>query len=274
MNDILKRMATFFVALFSIFLLGDVLFFLQREAVRIDVVAIIVITTIGWFLPITFSNNFLRVAIEIIATQLKNLEEFFRAYREKILAMGAYQIWNCILDNPIWQACQLAFHTQGVILVAIWCFLQNAIVLYYHRNREAKWTGLDDFAGFLQSKEEDLTGMFFTLTSKRALIVFYATAILSPEPVKNLQALFLVFIYLEIAILVARKRGDVVVFFLLSFWQDSFITTAYFRRGDCKKGLKARDYKIFLLSSFVSIAYWIVRNGLIAELILRPILKV
>ncbi len=271
MNGILKRMATFFVALFSLFLLGDVLFFLQREIISVGVVAIIVATTIGLNFSTILTCNFFRLFIEIVAMQARNATAFLVAYKEKILAMGVYQVWNWILDNPIWQACQLAFQLHGVVIVAVWCFIQNALVLYYHRNRETKWTGLDDFAGFLQSKEEELTEMFFLLTSRRSLLVFYLTAVLSPEPIKNLQAVFAGLICLEIAILVARKRGDVVVFFLLSFWQDAFIATAYFRRS--KNGLRSRDYQIFLLSSFVSIAYWIVRNGLIAEFILRPMLK-
>jgi hypothetical protein len=274
MNGILKRIATFFVALLSLFLLGEVFLTLRGEIIQVVVIAIIVVTTIGWDFLINFIGNLLAVSGEIVAVQMRNLREFLSAHWKKIAGMGAYQIIGWAYDNPIWMALVLFSPIWGTAMAIAIAFIINAVNLFIHRRNKAAWTGLEDFEKFLQSREDGLSEMFFLMTSERALIVFYLTAILSPDPIRSLQLVFVFFIYFEIAILISRKRGDAIAFFLLSFWQDAFITTVYLRHGKCENGLRSKDYLIFVLSSITSIVYWTIRNGLIVELVLRPMLKV
>jgi len=274
MRGIFERMATFFVALFSIFLLGELFLTFQGETVHVVVIAVMVVTTMGWNFLTNFTNIFLKALERIVAVQIRNLEGFLRAHWKKIAGMGAYQIISWAYDNPIWMALMLFSPIWGTALAIGIALVINAVNLFIHRRSKAAWTGLEDFEKFLQAKEELLSEIFFLMTSKRALTVFYLASVLSPDPVRSLQLVFTFFIFFEIAILISRKRGDLVAFFLLSFWQDAFITTVYLRHSECENGLRPKDYIIFILSSITSIAYWTVRNGLIVEFVLRPVLKV
>lgn len=72
-------------------------------------------------------------------------------------------------------------------------------------------------------------------------------------------------------ILRVAKKGDIAMFFVLSFYGDPFMTTVYFRRGSHQyNGLSKRDWKIFWTSVFASNAYWTLRWTVIF-LILVPL---
>ena len=62
------------------------------------------------------------------------------------------------------------------------------------------------------------------------------------------------------------RQNNVVAFLSLSFFQDPFITTAYFRCGRFD-GLKTRDWRIFLSSVLLGNLYWTLRAGFLAKLI-------
>ncbi len=64
----------------------------------------------------------------------------------------------------------------------------------------------------------------------------------------------------------AMRHGNTPIFLALCFFQDPFITTAYFRRGRFG-GLLARDWHIFFASVFVSNLYWTLRSGAIAAVL-------
>lgn len=276
-SGILQRTATFFVALAIIFLLRDVFLNLQEELIWIGIAVILVIPVL-WHVAVSLGSSFLEKFAKTIAVQKRNLEEFLKACWKRLLAFGAYQIIMWIVDNPLWIAVQLKWHEEGLWAMMIFALLSNAGMLFYHRRKKVSWLGFDTMADFLKEKVEEITEMFFLLTSPRVLIVLFTSTLFSLEPSRCLQALLVFFIIFESVILFGRmvetKWGDVVAFFLLSFWQDSFVVTAYLRHGKCANGLGWKDWTIFFLSLFVSVAYWALRNGLIAELILRPILKV
>lgn len=61
------------------------------------------------------------------------------------------------------------------------------------------------------------------------------------------------------------NRGKVASFLVLSTFQDSFVTAAFFRHGKTGK-LDARDWQIFFGSLLVSNIYWTVRWGVIVEI--------
>ena len=60
------------------------------------------------------------------------------------------------------------------------------------------------------------------------------------------------------------KKGDAVAFFVLSIFEDPFITMVYLRHGSFEE-IRRREWRIFLSSVVVSNGYWIVRNTAIIE---------
>lgn len=60
------------------------------------------------------------------------------------------------------------------------------------------------------------------------------------------------------------KKGDFVAFFVLSIFEDPFITTVYLRHGSFER-IKRKEWGIFLSSVVVSNGYWIARNTVIIE---------
>lgn len=59
--------------------------------------------------------------------------------------------------------------------------------------------------------------------------------------------------------------GDTLAFFILSIWEDPFITTAYLRHGRTT-GLTANDFAIFFASVVFSNGYWILRTTAVIEI--------
>ena len=220
----------------------------------------------------------MRGIMQRMATFFVALKGFFKKHWKALTGMGIYQIIMWIVDNPLWIAVQLKWREEGVGAMMFCALLSNAAVLVYYRRKKVPWLGFDAIADFLGEKIEEITQMFFLLTSPGVLIILFASTLFSINPAKCLQALFIFFILFESVILFGRmvetRWGDVAAFFLLSFWQDSFVVTAYLRHGKCANGLGIKDWTVFFLSSLVSIAYWATRNGLIAEFVLRPMLKV
>lgn len=207
---------------------------------------------------------------------LKIIAKFFIAHWKKVSAFGFYHIISWLFDNPLWLFVELRWHSNGVRAMMLAALIINFGMLFYYRKKKVSWLGLDVAADFMQKKTEKLTEIFFLLVSPKMLAVFIVAALLSPDYLLVLQVVFYFLVAFEILILATRGLGtkweSIVAFFALSIWQDSFVTTAYLRRKDCSDGLKRKDYIIFFLSSVTSISYWAIRNGLIAELILRPIL--
>jgi hypothetical protein len=207
---------------------------------------------------------------------LKIIAEFFSSHWKKISAFGLYHILSWLFDNPLWIFVELRWHSNGVRVMMLFALIINFGMLFYYRKKKVSWLGLDVAADFMQKKTEKLTELFFLLVSPKMLAVFIVVALLSPDYLLVLQVVFYFLVAFEILILATRGLGtkweSIVAFFALSVWQDSFVTTAYLRRKDCSDGLKRKDYIIFFLSSVTSISYWAIRNGLIAELIIRPII--
>jgi len=146
--------------------------------------------------------------------------------------------------------------------------------------------GLKCLAWLLRNLETKLSGreiaskldiFIYPMFSKEALPV-YSLVIFLPEKILGLEVILLSLVCFRLLTLVLMKLktihvGDTIIFFFLSVYQDPFITTSYLRYGHID-GLRRRDIFIFLASLFVSVGYWIIRNGIIAEFLLRPILKI
>lgn len=203
--------------------------------------------------------------------------EFLKNYRKRITWFVIYQMISWVYDNPIWWFVELRWKEDGILALMVGAVFINAGILIHNRRKKVSWLGFDAAAELLVEKVEEITAMFFTLTSPGIVLVLFSSTLFSSDPIKCIQGLLVFFILFESVIIfgqmVNTRWGDVVAFFLLSFWQDSFITTAYLRHGR-KNGLEAKDWIIFALSSATSIIYWTIRNGLIAEFVLRPMLKI
>jgi len=158
---------------------------------------------------------------------------FFRKHWKSLAGMGVYQIISWIYDNPLWMSVELAWKENGVIALMLGAMLINFGVLLYFRQKKVSWLCLDTGVDYIR---ESWLGRKLLGTSANGSVL-----------------------------------ENVIAFFLLSFFQDSFITTAYLRHGR-SDGLKFQDIAVFFASSVVSISYWAIRNGLIVEVLFRPLL--
>ena len=186
-----------------------------------------------------------------------------------ISGMGIWQISQWVYDNPIWIAIELKFKLCGVIALVIGAMIINFTPLFYYRNKRVNWLCWDKGVDLIKNSSRSfirgllfvgvlIEVVFFTSLFSVCLI---ALAIIAAREAHKILICGLKISWME----------DVIMFFLLSIFQDSFITTAYLRHGR-KEGLGGRDYIIFFSSSIVSIGYWALRNGIIAET-LRFLLK-
>ncbi|HBR71377.1 MAG TPA: hypothetical protein DEA27_01030, partial [Candidatus Moranbacteria bacterium] len=132
----------------------------------------------------------------------------------------------------------------------------------YYRNKKAEWV-LWDALDEAQEKQDFFKKKLDLWRDKKTFrsILF---------PVVSYVPMQLFFLLLRL--LKVKFWGDMIAFFFLSIFQDAFITMTYLRHG-CNNGLRIRDYMFFILSLAVSIGYWVVRNGLITELVIRPVLN-
>ncbi len=213
---------------------------------------------------IILENSFepMKKAIAFITGLIIKLENFLKMYWKRIFGAGIYHILSWIFDNPIWVSVELIWGVNGVIAMVAAAVVINFCLLIYYRNKKAKfvlWDALDAY------KEKEVAYRdSFNLWKKR----------------KTSWNMFLVAVayipahtyFLFLRILKVRFLGDIAALLLLSIFEDPFVATTYLRHGN-SNGLKAKELGIFFSSVVVSIGYWAIRNGIITEVLFRPILR-
>lgn len=200
---------------------------------------------------------------------MKEIAAKIAAPFKSIMGMGLWQIANWIYDTPIWIAGELKYGFKGVVALMIGAIIINLCALLYYRRKKVSWLCWDSGVEVLKTSSKLVArvamlagiffGTFFSMNVSSGLIVF--AAVMAIGGILRIIILGLRISWLE----------GIIMFFFLSFYQDSFIATAYLRRGRVN-GIQARDYAIFSASSVVSVFYWAIRNGIIAET-LRLLLK-
>jgi hypothetical protein len=91
---------------------------------------------------------------------------------------------------------------------------------------------------------------------------------------KNSHVLLVAIMYIPIklfnSILWMLKKNDILAFFVMSIWQDPFMTTVFLRHG--KNGpVTRKDYRVLLTSTVVTSLYWIVFIEVILQILERVI---
>jgi len=170
-----------------------------------------------------------------------------------VVFLAIYFYWSWVFDNPVWWYAVSEFgYFYGNLAMTCLAIIHNISLLYFfaYLNRSFGFDWLDKIMEELNQlvSEMSFVQVFRSMGGWRTKIVFFfAVAAVKP----------LIFPTFVMALLLGGKISS---FFSLSIFADSFLTTAYFRRGN-NGWLTMRDMKIFLLSSLVSCAYWSLRSS-------------
>lgn len=185
----------------------------------------------------------------------------FKKHRKMIFGAGGYRIINWILDNPVWISAELIWGSDGVIVMIISAIITNSCLFIYFRNKQTTFTVWNCLDGFAE-KESEYQEKFQAWKKGGNPLKFFLV-IGAYVPMR-------IFLFL-LKFSKVPFWGDCIALVALSIFQDPFVAITYVRHGDTGK-LTGKIIFIFSLSVGIGIGYWTIRNGLIAELLFRPVL--
>lgn len=223
----------------------------------------------------------------------------FKGYRKIIFGAGIYHSSSWFFDNPIWISAELAWGIRGVLGMIVIAIVINVGLFFYFRNKDAKFTlwnavvdglverNVEYQEKFLQwskrKRKNDFIKKFDEWKRKKTflksllLTIVYIPAQIYIMILPALEFVMVIGAYVPMKLLYFLSKmvqvpfwGDAFALIVLSILQDPFIATTYVRHGDMGK-LDWKIISIFLVSLIVSLGYWSSRNGLITELIIRPV---
>lgn len=189
---------------------------------------------------------------------------FFQKHRGIITGAGIYYGGNWVFNNPLWWYVEYIWGVPGTISMVVFALAIDTTLLFYFRNKGADFIlfgALDD----LSKKASEFNEAYNKWGQKKTPWKFYLL-VASYVPAK--LTIFMLWFLKKFP-----RLGDGVVLIALSILDNAFTTTMYLRHG-CGNGLRLRDYFVYFISSIISLGYWTIRNGVIVELIFRPILKI
>lgn len=206
----------------------------------------------------TMDSDYIKIVAILLITVTCAL--VFKKQRKMIFGAGFYHAFAWFFDNPLWISAELAWKEKGVLGMVAIAIIINIGLLVYFRNKEAKftlWNSLDAFAEKEGEYRESIQGWRSKKTPWRLLLIIST------------------YVPMEIFFLLLRVVkvpfwGDFFALIALSIFEDPFIAITYIRHGDIGK-LSGKIIIIFLVSIVVSIGYWVIRNGLLTELLIRPV---
>ncbi len=150
---------------------------------------------------------------------------------------GLYEITCIIYDYPVWLLLVGWFgEINGSIIASAGAFALCLAVLIWYQKRGIDWLGVN----ILEEIKERADVWAGKLDNHPAWYVRFCTY----APVRFLKAAVWLL-----------KENDFTAFILLSFWKDSFVTTAFLRHGRFGK-LEKRDYMIFITSTVIGCLWW------------------
>lgn len=185
----------------------------------------------------------------------------FKKQREIILGAGAYRMMGWIFDNPIWIAAQLIWGARGVLGMSIAAVLINIGFFIYFRNKEAKFVVWNSLKGFSE-KELEYRDKFKDWKNNKTPLKFIL--------VMGAYIPMKVFLLL-LKVIKIPFWGNFSALIILSIFEDPFVAATYVKQ-DYRSDLDFRMIGIFMISIFISISYWSIRNGLITEFLIRPVM--
>lgn len=197
-------------------------------------------------------------------TSIPKIRGFFSRWNERsrehlgagigglLVARIIYQVVDWLLDNPV--DAIVVYHLQDPLLSFVWIFGSaaaiNLVYLKIYEKTKVDWLGIGAFKKVAVAEEEHET--LSKIWNKRFSGWW-----------KLLRPLYLLAMLWWIVpakiILWGIRRGRVVTFIVLSIWQDSFVTTAFFRHGKQGDSYRGRDWAIYIGSLTLSCAYWTLR---------------
>src|SRR3989344_1148840 len=168
---------------------------------------------------------------------------------------GLYQVVDWLFDNPLYVAAIVYFGpVKAFVVMTLASAVLNSLYLLIYQRTGIDWLGISAIkTAALATEERSIIGRLWNKRFRFPPFTWiYRVLVALPVAVAKI-------------ILWAINRGHGTAFLVLSVFQDSFVTTAYFRHG--KTGpLDRSDWKIFLTSLVISNIYWTVRWGVIVEI--------
>jgi hypothetical protein len=158
---------------------------------------------------------------------------------------GLYAAVGWFFDNPLYIYVLAVYGPLlgGLVMIALSLVISAAFMIVYNHTK-IDWLGINVI-------EKIKNGGRIWTQRLESRSVFIRIIAFIPVQVFHL-------------IIWSLKKGDAIAFFVLSIFEDPFITTVYLRHGSFER-IKSREWKIFLSSVVVSNGYWIARNTAIIE---------
>lgn len=158
---------------------------------------------------------------------------------------GIWVAYNWWFDNVLYPAVIAYWGIRmGGTVMFIAAMLNNLAWLFVYEYKKMEWVG----------GSQEAIGSMFGWTRKNIAREYKHVF------VKCLVQVILAIPYAVFAVAMwCIGKGGIRAFLALSMFTDSFVVTAFLRKGS-PSGLKARDMGIFFASTVVSCAYWTLRS--------------
>jgi len=150
---------------------------------------------------------------------------------------GIYKVIGWFYDYPLWGLMVIWLgNLWGSVACSVGALVINFFVLVWYQDRKVDWLGVN----VLEDVKEKGHIWANRLCNHPKWYVKWSTYLFARG--------------FQLALWLLRKN-DLTAFFVLSVWQDSFVTTAFLRHGRFGK-LEVRDYLILVASTLVSVVVW------------------
>ena len=159
---------------------------------------------------------------------------------------GVWEVFGFFYDFPFWLWMQHRFgEFTGSVYASLIALVINFVILVWYQSNGTDWLGVNVLEQLKREGEEKADNLY------NGKGLFLKVVLFIPAMVFKL-------------VIWSLNKTELVTFFTLSIFTDSFLTTVFMRRGRFGK-LDRRDMKIFLLSTLISCASWSVFVGVLAE---------
>lgn len=175
----------------------------------------------------------------------------------KTIGLGQliYSVIGWIYNNPLYMAViALCGPFVGGGLMTLGSLLICLFLILWYNHRKIDWLGVN------------------AIDSIKILTFRYVAMLAEWRTESFIGKVLLIICYIPIQIILSilrlanhRTYGDIIAFFLLSIFEDPFVTTAYLRHGYYEQ-MVSRDWLIFFGSVILSNGYWIFRTTAIIQL--------
>jgi len=186
------------------------------------------------------------VLIVLFAVLTYFVSRDWRKVAQVVCGWGGYELFNFAFDFLFWSYVQYNYGLWGIVFLTFCALFMNFIILLWYQDQHCDWLGV---------------GVVEEIKEKSHLWIEKA----EKHHSRFVRAILYIPVKFFKLIVWALKKNDVLAFWILSIYQDSFVTTAFLLHGRFGK-LQKRDYLIFVSSTIVSCAAWSVLIGVVVKL--------